>query len=85
LSFFWPKVVLTEMCFFPPYPPPALFPIILSRPPPCWPGSCLRGAQRPFFKNMVCPRGELVPQGWTLSPRGKFTPSFTSRGEHSIV
>jgi hypothetical protein len=45
---------------------------------------CPQGWSLPLGVNLA-PRGELGPQGWTLSPRGMFTPSFTPRGEHSLL
>jgi hypothetical protein len=35
--------------------------------------------QRPVFNNMVCPQGEICLLG------GMFTPTFTPRGEHSLL
>jgi hypothetical protein len=39
----------------------------------------------PFLTSPLAPRGELVSQGWNLSPRGEVPPLVPPRGEHSLM
>jgi hypothetical protein len=52
----------------------------------CW------NTQRPVFNNLVCLQGWSLPLGLNLAPRGElcrlegmFIPSFTPRGEHTLL
>jgi hypothetical protein len=45
----------------------------------------LVGVRGPFLTSPLAPRGEIVPQGWNLSPRGEVPPFVPPRGEHSFI